>query len=146
MLRDRPRRCPPPRAHRRSNTAARAAASEFVRARETACRGPPSRWEGRTPMRAWPDATKRVCPPRAALPDRSAPLLPSAFMRQGTRVEVRARFDDRWARGFEVAEVVDEGDAARYKLRRRSDGSVLPALFVDDELREEKKRSMWWIA
>ncbi len=97
-------------------------------------------------MRAWPDATKRVCPPRAALPDRSAPLLPSAFMRQGTRVEVRARFDDRWARGFEVAEVVDEGDAARYKLRRRSDGSVLPALFVDDELREEKKRSMWWIA
>ena len=24
--------------------------------------------------------------------------------------------------------------------------AVLPALFVDDEVREEKKRSMWWIA
>jgi hypothetical protein len=67
-------------------------------------------------------------------------------MRQGTHVEVRSRFDERWARGFEVAEIVDEGEAARYKLRRRSDGSVLPALFVDDEVREEKKRSMWWIA
>jgi hypothetical protein len=67
-------------------------------------------------------------------------------MDQGTRVEVRSRFDDRWSRGFEVAEIVDVGDSTRYKLKRRSDGSVLPALFVDEELREEKKRSMWWIA
>jgi len=73
-------------------------------------------------------------------------LLPSPAMELGTRVEVRSRFDDRWSRGFEVAEVVEEGDSARYKLKRRSDGSVLPALFVDDEVREEKKRSMWWIA
>jgi hypothetical protein len=65
----------------------------------------------------------------------------------GTRVEVRSRFDERWTRGFEVAEVVDQGDTAavRYRIRRRSDGSVLPALFVDDEVREEKKRSMWWV-
>jgi hypothetical protein len=65
----------------------------------------------------------------------------------GTRVEVRSRFDDRWSRGFEVAEVEagDGGKETRYRIRRRSDGSVLPALFVDDELREEKKRSMWWV-
>jgi hypothetical protein len=69
-----------------------------------------------------------------------------APVKQGTRVEVRSRFDERWARGFEVAEVVDEGSDARYKLKRRSDGSVLPTLFVDDEVREEKKRSMWWIS
>lgn len=81
-----------------------------------------------------------------ALPVLVRCLLPSPAMEQGTRVEVRSRFDDRWSRGFEVAEIVDEGDSARYKLKRRSDGSVLPALFVDDELREEKKRSMWWIA
>jgi len=73
-------------------------------------------------------------------------LLPSPAMELGTRVEVRSRFDDRWSRGFEVAEVVAEGDRARYKLKRRSDGSLLPTLFVDDEVREEKKRSMWWIA
>ena len=85
-------------------------------------------------------------PTRTSLPVLVRCLLPSPAMEQGTRVEVRSRFDDRWSRGFEVAEVVDEGDTAQYKLRRRSDGSVLPALFVDDEVREEKKRSMWWIA
>jgi hypothetical protein len=65
----------------------------------------------------------------------------------GTRVEVRSRFDDRWSRGFEIAEVEpDDADGrTRYRVRRRSDGSVLPTLFVDDELREEKKRSMWWV-
>jgi hypothetical protein len=91
-------------------------------------------------------ATSTRTPPRRTLPVLVRRLLPSAAMEQGTRVEVRSRFDDRWSRGFEVAEIVDEGGSARYKLKRRSDGSVLPALFVDDELREEKKRAMWWIA
>jgi hypothetical protein len=64
----------------------------------------------------------------------------------GTRIEVKARFDQRWARGFEIAEIVAEGDTARYRVRRRSDGSVLPALFDDDDVREEKKGSrMWWV-
>jgi hypothetical protein len=67
----------------------------------------------------------------------------------GTRVEVRSRFDERWSRGFEIAEVValpsEEGNEPRYRIRRRSDGSLLPVLFVDDEVREEKKHSMWWV-
>jgi hypothetical protein len=65
----------------------------------------------------------------------------------GSRVEVRARFDQRWARGFELVEVVNDEGEDRYRIRRRSDGSVLPALFIDDDIREEKKRSssMWWI-
>jgi hypothetical protein len=64
----------------------------------------------------------------------------------GVRIEVRARFDQRWARGFEVAEVVQEGGGERYRVRRRSDGSILPVLFVDDDVREEKKgSSMWWV-
>ena len=68
-------------------------------------------------------------------------------MDPGTRLEVRSRFDQRWARGFELAEVVDEGGEPRYRVRRRSDGSVLPALFIDDDVREERKRSssMWWV-
>jgi hypothetical protein len=62
----------------------------------------------------------------------------------GTRVEVRTRFDDTWGRGFEIAEVVGDG-APKYRLRRRSDGSVLPALFSDEDVREERRRaSMWW--
>jgi hypothetical protein len=62
----------------------------------------------------------------------------------GTRVEVRTRFDMSWARGFEIAEV-DEHGVTRYRLRRRSDGSMLPAWFSDDDVREERRRSsMWW--
>ena len=67
-------------------------------------------------------------------------------MEPGTRVEVRSRFDQAWARGFEVAEQVPEGDVKRYRVRRRSDGSVLPALFGDHEVREERRKNdMWWI-
>jgi len=68
-------------------------------------------------------------------------------MQPGTRVEVRSRFDRRWARGFEVDTVVgDPAGPDRYQVRRRSDGSVLPAEFVADDVREERRgRSMWWV-
>jgi hypothetical protein len=59
---------------------------------------------------------------------------------------VRSRFEHRWSRGFEVLEVVDRGAADPvYRLRRRSDGAVLPATFTDEELREERRRQFsWW--
>jgi hypothetical protein len=61
-------------------------------------------------------------------------------------VEVRSRFDQAWARGFEVAEQVAADQGWRYRVRRRSDGSVLPTLFGVDELREERRKNdMWWI-
>jgi hypothetical protein len=61
-------------------------------------------------------------------------------------VEVRSRFDRAWARGFEVAEQVAEECGLRYRVRRRSDGSVLPVLFEDDEVRAERpKNDMWWM-
>jgi hypothetical protein len=64
----------------------------------------------------------------------------------GTRIEVRARFDRAWARGFEVAEQLPEGDGWRYRVRRRSDGSILPVLFDADDVRKERsKNDMWWI-
>jgi hypothetical protein len=50
-------------------------------------------------------------------------------------VEVRCRFGDRWVDGFEVCDVVAHGGDLRYRLRRRSDGSVLPRLFSAEELR-----------
>jgi hypothetical protein len=74
------------------------------------------------------------------------PRISVSNVQPGVRVEVRSRFDQRWARGFAVEEVVvANGEGLRYRLRRRSDGSVLPSLFVDEELREEKKHSMWWV-
>lgn len=72
---------------------------------------------------------------KSAAVDRTAPVL-----EPGAHVEVRRRFDRSWARGFEVAEVVDGG----YRVRRRSDGFVLPVSFGFDEVREPDIRQPFW--
>jgi hypothetical protein len=68
-------------------------------------------------------------------------------VRPGTRVEVRSRFESKWTRGFEVADRAesDAAGVATYKVRRRSDGSILPVTFAEADLREENRRSTWWI-
>jgi hypothetical protein len=66
-------------------------------------------------------------------------------MRPGTRVEVRTRFERRWTRGFEVAAFDEDADPPAYRVRRRSDGSILPVAFPEDDVREEQRRSMWWV-
>ena len=70
-------------------------------------------------------------------------------VRPGTRVEVRSRFESRWTRGFEVADLVDDDlddrSETRYTVRRRSDGAILPVSFSGTDLREENRRSTWWI-
>jgi hypothetical protein len=59
----------------------------------------------------------------------------------GMRVEVRRRFDQHWARGFEVLAVTESG----YRLRRMSDGVELPTEFpLEDVRRERKRQGMWW--
>ncbi len=70
----------------------------------------------RAPTRTAPSAAVRQVPPRDG-------------------VEVRCRFGDRWVTGFEVCEVIRFDDEIRYRLRRRSDGSVLPTLFDEKDLR-----------
>jgi hypothetical protein len=49
----------------------------------------------------------------------------------GDPVEVRRRFDHEWARGFEIADTAPDG----YRLRRRSDGAVLPVCFPAGDVR-----------
>jgi hypothetical protein len=66
-------------------------------------------------------------------------------VRAGTRVEVRSRFESSWTRGFEIADCGDDQGRPVYKVRRRSDGSILPVAFSEDDLREERHRSTWWI-
>ena len=59
----------------------------------------------------------------------------------GTQVDVRNRYQGTWVRGFEVAEVTEEG----YRIRRLSDGSVLGELFSRDDVRRERTRQgFWW--
>ena len=59
----------------------------------------------------------------------------------GMRVEVRRRFDQHWARGFEIVSVTDSG----YRVCRLSDGVELPTEFSAEDVRRERKRQgMWW--
>lgn len=62
-------------------------------------------------------------------------------LQPGTRVDVRDHFVGNWGRGFEVVEVLDTG----VRLRRLSDGSVLPEVFGFDDVRAERRRQgLWW--
>jgi len=48
----------------------------------------------------------------------------------GAPVAVRSSFDGSWCSGYEIADVVDDiGGIVGFRLRRTSDGSVLPVVF-----------------
>ena len=61
----------------------------------------------------------------------------------GDKVEVRSRFNAQWARGFEVVDVTEN----RVRVRRSSDGEILPAEFDEDDVRRARKRAndFWWM-
>lgn len=66
----------------------------------------------------------------------------SEALAPGTRVDVKTRYIGSWTRGFEVAEHLS-GDG--YRVRRVSDGSILPEPLSIDEVRPEKrKQGLWW--
>ncbi|HXQ62677.1 MAG TPA: hypothetical protein VN796_10105 [Acidimicrobiales bacterium] len=59
----------------------------------------------------------------------------------GTAVDVRSRYVGAWSSGFEVAEPVKDG----YRIRRLSDGSVLPDVFTNEDVRAQRRKTgMWW--
>jgi hypothetical protein len=58
----------------------------------------------------------------------------NSLRRVGTKVEVRARFDGTWSQGFEIADVADDG----YRIKRMTDGAVLPSVFRANEVRRER--------
>ena len=53
----------------------------------------------------------------------------------GTLVDVRCHFTRAWASGFEVDRALLQCGAVVYELRRLSDGRVLPAWFVERDVR-----------
>lgn len=62
-------------------------------------------------------------------------------LRPGTRVEVRNTFDGSWARGFTVV----DADETSYRISRRYDGVELPARIPAEDVRRERRNSMWWV-
>jgi len=59
------------------------------------------------------------------------PVGADELLQPGAAVEVRRRFDRAWARGFQVI----DGDGSLFRLRRESDGAVLPVSFPATDLR-----------
>jgi len=56
-------------------------------------------------------------------------------IRTGVRVAVRTRYDGGWSAGFEVADLVENGDRlVGYHLRRQSDGTTLPVVFSAEDI------------
>ena len=64
--------------------------------------------------------------------DPKLPYHPRIALEPGARVEVRNRFDGSWAAGFEIAESTRDG----CQVRRLTDGSVLPRVFLPHEVRD----------
>jgi hypothetical protein len=61
------------------------------------------------------------------------PVEEPAHLRTGMTVAVRNRFDGAWADGFEIARS-DHGHGP-FQLRRRSEHSLLPADFSEQDVR-----------
>jgi len=64
----------------------------------------------------------------------------SYSLQPGTDVEVRSTFDQSWKRGFVVEHASDHG----YRLRRRSDDSVLPTDFAPEVVRPAAVVGTFW--
>jgi hypothetical protein len=52
---------------------------------------------------------------------------------------VRNRFDGNWVQGFEVEAIEGPEDEPRFRLRRRSDGAILPELFPEADIRRGER-------
>jgi hypothetical protein len=63
-----------------------------------------------------------------------------SFFAHGTKVEVRQRFDGKWAKGF----TIEHGNTEGYTVRRDSDGVLLPERFPANEIRIEKRSLRFW--
>lgn len=77
----------------------------------------------------------RPCSPRRRGFSTLVASIPSegVSMEIGDRVEVHTRFNNTWVTGFEIAAVVGSG----YRLSRTSDGTVLPSVTSESDLRLE---------
>ena len=67
--------------------------------------------------------------------DRLRELVRSGGEEGESYVEVGSRFDGSWVPGFEVAEIRGAEADRRFRLRRSSDGLVLPTNFGSEEVR-----------
>ncbi|CAN5581084.1 hypothetical protein BH20ACT2_BH20ACT2_09620 [soil metagenome] len=63
------------------------------------------------------------------------PATTPAHLDPGTKIEVWCQFTQGWSPGFDVSEEAADG----YRVRRRSDGAVLPTAFTPESVRAEDR-------
>jgi hypothetical protein len=56
----------------------------------------------------------------------------------GTPVEVQNRFTASWCGGFEIVEAVPDPVCIHYRIRRTSDGTIIPDLFGETHVRPRR--------
>jgi hypothetical protein len=56
-------------------------------------------------------------------------------------VEVQCRIEGQWIDGFEVFEIIQDGGLRRYRLRRLSDGVVMPVEYAARDVRRKTEAS-----
>ena len=58
-------------------------------------------------------------------------------MERDEHVRVRSRFDGRWSHGFVLVDKRNDHLQQQFKVKRVSDGAVLPGVFSSDEVKPE---------
>jgi hypothetical protein len=84
------------------------------------------------------DETPELAAPRERVLGGSMPAGPETLIdlrELDTTRPVCCRFGDQWLDGFEIAERVEDDAGVRYRLRRRTDGAMLPELFDAEDIR-----------
>lgn len=64
----------------------------------------------------------------------SSPVVSPLRLAPGDPIEVQNRFDGTWCGGFEIAEVLGSPPRWSYRIRRLSDGELLPRVFEHDAI------------
>ena len=54
---------------------------------------------------------------------------------------MQCRIEGQWIDGFEVFEIIQEGGLRRYRLRRLSDGVVMPVQYAARDVRRKTETS-----
>ena len=87
--------------------------------------------------------SERSIPPSEGQRAIGGSIAPGPLSADG-RIEVRSQFGNRWVSGFAVHEVIlgDDGSVG-YRLRRGTDGFVLPAVFPEADVRAADSSTNW---
>ena len=79
------------------------------------------------------------------MPSTRTAEFPADLLWPGEPVEVLGSFDGNWSSGFEIAEVLGGPPNWTYRIRRTSDGEVLPRNFDHRSVLPQRELGNEWM-